>query len=226
VTPVDFERVATTTTRKLARARCLPATDAAGDRRAGFVTLVIVPASSARKPVPSASLRERVADRVADHAPTTVVTPDRLIVRGPAYVETTVAVSVVATPGVESVSAVERAVDDALSAYLHPLSGGEAGEGWAFGSLPCPADLFAVAEGVADVDHVADLTVTFQGDGTEARVGDGDEVPGVSEDVLVFAGTHDVRASRASSAGETAGTDGAAAATADDGSTGAGGGGA
>jgi hypothetical protein len=201
VTPVDFERVAATTTRKLARARCLPATDAAGARRAGFVTLIVVPASSARKPVPSASLRERVADRVADHAPTTVVTRDRLIVRGPAYVEATVAVRVVATLGVESVSAVERAVDDALSAYLHPLSGGESSEGWAFGTLPCPADLFAVAEGVGGVDHVADLTVTFHGDGTTTRVGDGDEVPGVSEDVLVFAGTHDVRASRASSGG-------------------------
>nr|WP_264475074.1 putative baseplate assembly protein [Salinirubrum litoreum] len=214
VTPVDFERVATTTTRKLARARCLPATDAAGRRRAGFVTLIVVPASSARKPVPSASLRERVAERVADHAPTTVVTPDRLIVRGPAYVEATVAVRVVATPGVESVSAVERAVDDALSAYLHPLSGGESGEGWAFGTLPCPADLFAVAEGVAGVDHVADLTVTFHGDETTARVGDGDEVPGVSEDVLVFAGTHDVRASRASPATATTGADSTTAADA------------
>lgn len=202
VTPVDFERLATTTTRKLARARCLPATDAAGERRAGFVTLVVVPASSARKPVPSASLRERVAGRVADHAPTTVVTPDRLTVRGPAYVEATVAASVVATPGVESVSAVERAVDDALSGFLHPLSGGETGEGWAFGTLPCPADLFAVAERTEGVDHVADLTVTFHGDESTARVGDGDEVPGVSEDVLVFAGTHDVRASRASSVGE------------------------
>jgi hypothetical protein len=220
VTPVDFERVATTTTRKLARARCLPATDAAGARRAGFVTLVVVPASSARKPVPSASLRERVADRVADHAPTTVVTPDRLIVRGPAYVEATVVASVVATPGVESVSAVERAVDDALSAYLHPLSGGESSEGWAFGSLPCPADLFAVAERVAGVDHVADLTVTFHGDGTDARVGDGDEVPGVSEDVLVFAGTHDVRASRASSVGERgAGTGAGGPTTGDPGAT-------
>lgn len=225
VTAADFERLATTTTRRLARARCLPATDAAGTRRGGFVTLVIVPAGSTRKPVPSASLRERVEARVAAHAPTTVVASNRLFVRGPSYVEATVGTRVVAVPGVESVSAVERAVDDALSAFLHPLTGGDTGEGWPFGSLPCPADLFAVAEGVTDVDHVETLTVTFRGDDAEARVADGDEAPGVADDALVYAGTHDVRASRASAAVATGKSPdgGAGPTTADGDGTGGGG---
>ena len=87
VAPADFERIAMDASRRLARARCLPAMDRAGEHRPGWVTLLVVPRSSGSKPTPSATLRGQVERAVAERAPATLVDGERRhVVRGPSYV--------------------------------------------------------------------------------------------------------------------------------------------
>lgn len=189
----DFERIAASAARDLARVRCLPATDARGEFRPGWVTLLVVPATTRGTPTPSVELRERVRESLREQAPATLLDADRLVVRGPSYVEVGATTTLVAEPGVESVSALEEDVAAALAAFLHPLSGGPTGDGWAFGELPALSALFALLEGVDGVDHVDDLAVVVRGDGAPVRVTEGEPLPAVPPDALIRNGTHDVR---------------------------------
>jgi predicted phage baseplate assembly protein len=197
VAKADFERVALDASRKLARATCLPRMDDAGERRLGWVTVVVVPRADDPRPTLSAELRRQVTSALTERAPAALVAPvDRLVVRGPSYVEVSVAASMVAAATVESVSGVEAAAADAITAFLHPLSGGPDDEGWPFGGLPCRSDLYALLEGIDGVDHVEDLTLTYRGIGTgDTVVVDEDEAtPDVGPDVLTSSGTHTLTA--------------------------------
>lgn len=195
VAPVDFERIALTSTRKLARAECLPGLDPRGTYQPGWVTVLIVPRSTARKPVPSATLKEQVTASLRARAPASLLGDlgeERLLVRGPNYVEATVEATLVATSKAESFSRVEASADEAMTAFLHPLSGGEDGDGWPFGDLPCVSDCFGVLEGVGGVDHVEDLVLTFEADGMTRTVRPGQDAPSVDPDVLIHSGVHDL----------------------------------
>jgi hypothetical protein len=69
----------------------------------------------------------------------------------------------------EEADVVGERVRTALERFLHPLTGGPDGQGWAFGRKPHGSDLSALIEAVAGVDHVRTLSVSLQpetGDGT------------------------------------------------------------
>ncbi|WP_380677707.1 putative baseplate assembly protein [Salinigranum sp. GCM10025319] len=193
VAPADFERIAMDASRQLARARCLPAMDRAGEYRPGWVTLLVVPRSSEPKPTPSVTLRDEVERAVAERAPATLVDGERrLVVRGPSYVSVSVDADLAATGG--SVSQLEARAREAVRAYLHPLTGGESGDGWRFGELPCRSDVFELLERIEGVDHVADLTLRFETSESLVAVTEGRDEPETSPDALIYAGTQELTA--------------------------------
>ena len=194
VAKTDYERIARSSARKLARARCFPGLDPRGQYQPGWVTVLIVPRSERRKPVPSSELRSQVTAGLSAHAPATLLGDlgdERLLVRGPTYVAVTVEATVVAGP-TDSLSELEATATTALSAYLHPLSGGEDGEGWPFGELPCVSDCYGVLEGVADVDHVEGIRLTFETADATRTIRPGQDAPDVNPDVLIHSGVHEL----------------------------------
>jgi predicted phage baseplate assembly protein len=193
VTPADVERVAATASRQLARIRCLPRVDDTGASRPGWVSLLLVPDTDDPRPTPSVTLRDAVTAGVGERLPASVVAGDRLSVRGPSYVTAAVTVAVVGD-GSRTVGTLEATVTDELTAFLHPVTGGPDGEGWPFGRLPGPGDLFARLEDLDGVDHVADLVVRFDADGDSVTVAPGETPPAVADDVLVASGSHAVTA--------------------------------
>lgn len=193
VTDADFERVAASASPELARVRCLRV-DRRGEPHPGWVTLLVVPATTRPTPTPSAELRERVREGLRERAPATLVDSGRLVVRGPSYVAASVRATLVADSDVRSVSTLEETAAAVVTGFLHPLSGGPAGEGWGFGELPFLSDVYALLEDVDGVDHVDDLVVTFRGTGDPVVVAEGDPLPSVAPDALVHSGPHETRA--------------------------------
>jgi predicted phage baseplate assembly protein len=194
VTEADFERIAADASRRITRTRCYSGMNPAGESESGWVTVLIVPDSTREMPVPSVTLREEVHTHVSDRAPTTLVEdPDQLVVRGPSYVAVSVAADLV-TAGGGSISTLEETAVTEVSAFLHPLTGGDNGDGWAFGDAPCLSDLYGLLEAIDGVDHVADLEVEFQGSNEPVRVREGDTEPSLATDALVYSGTHEVTA--------------------------------
>ncbi len=164
VTREDYEDLAHLASPAVARALCVPNYDLAADPDgtrfvAGAVSLIIVPdagalAQSGGRPLPTTELLNQVQDYLDRRR---IPTAD-LIVVGPDYVRVDVSGEVVLA-SLEGVSRTERAVAEAISAYLHPLTGGPEGAGWAFGRLPQRSDLYRVIEALPGVDHVRSLAL-------------------------------------------------------------------
>ncbi|WP_458210349.1 putative baseplate assembly protein [Haladaptatus sp. NG-SE-30] len=197
VTREDVERIASTASRNLARVRCIPGMDQRGKSRSGWVTVLLVPRTYEPKPVPSPEVTDRVEAALHEQAPASLTrpTPERIVVRGPSYIKVVVDTDlVIDRRSVSSVSAVEEAANSRIKAFLHPLTGGSNEEGWRFGELPCLSDFFGLLERVDGVDHVQTLKIIFHGGQTSVSVTEGDHLPEVAQDTLVFSGTHNIRA--------------------------------
>jgi uncharacterized phage protein gp47/JayE len=144
----DYEWLARGASPEVARTRCQPLRGPDGRAQRGWITVLVAPKSAAPYPSPSPELARRIRQAVARRGPATAA----LRVEAPDYV----AVSVIATLAPEDPSiaaAVEARVRDALNRFLHPLSGGPDGTGWAFGESVHLSQIAAVIEATPGVDY-------------------------------------------------------------------------
>ena len=191
VSASDFEAVAMTVTRELAKVKCEPEMNPDGEREPGWVTLLIVPEARREQPVPSLALQERIQRAISERAPATLVAREgsRIVVRGPSYAAVSVDARV-RTDGVKSISLLKTEIESTLEAYLHPLSGRN-GEGWSFGTLPAEETLAEQVGTIEGVDAVLDLDVTVETGGDTQSVATSRE-DGVGRDTLVCSGEHEI----------------------------------
>ena len=163
----------------VAAAQCLPAVDAQGQPQPGWVTLVITPKPSyvladqaVTKPVPipsllrqvQAYLEARALANLTDETQTATGQPnrgqlqdtDRILVKGPAYLEVTVQAKVVATEPAQAAQ-VRIAIVQRLRDFLHPLTGGPERQGWTPGRAVYRSEVAAEIEQTPGVDHVAEV---------------------------------------------------------------------
>ncbi len=168
VTLEDYEDLAMLATPEVARAKCIPLKNLIDDpldqesKVSGDVSIIIVPRSTDIKPLPSTELINHVQDYLKARAIATA----NIFVVGPLYVKVSVEVEIGLT-SLEGASAVEQAVQQKLTSFLHPLTGGLDGNGWDFGREPYKSDFYALLEAIAGVDHVRTLVVTD----TEDQIG-------------------------------------------------------
>jgi hypothetical protein len=109
------------------------------------------------QPTPSLVLLAQVADYLRERCPPTAT----LWVAGLEWITVAVTATVVVVSVPDADAAGDRATT-ALAGYLHPLTGGPAGQGWAFGQWPHESVLSAVLAAVDGVDHVRSLDVDYQ----------------------------------------------------------------
>jgi hypothetical protein len=155
VTIEDFEDMAMLASPEVARAKCVPLMDLiedpllTEDDKPGEVSVIIVPRSTAPKPMPSLELIRRTQEYLDARSTPTA----RVHVTGPLYLRVEVVVDV-AVVSFEAASAAEQSIGRRLAAFLHPLTGGPDGKGWEFGREPHRSDLYALIEATPGVDHV------------------------------------------------------------------------
>ncbi len=159
VTVEDYEDLAALASPAVAKAKCYPNRDLTRDPGGevydtGIVSVVVVPLQPAPRPRPDLGLLRRTRDFLTAHGSRDAV----IVVLAPEYVRIHVEAIIAATVA-EAGAAVVSACELALRGFLHPLSGGEAGSGWAFGQLPRESDLFAVLEGVPGLEYVRSLRI-------------------------------------------------------------------
>ena len=159
VTLEDYEDLARLASPDVARVKCVPLHDletpaGAALVRAGTVSVIIVPRSPNAQPTPGIELLERVRDYLVQYA---IPTTDILAV-GPEYICVDVDVEI-ALESLDDAGDVEAAVQQALSRFLHPLTGGLDGTGWDFGRRPHDSDFYVLLESVPGVDHVRSLDI-------------------------------------------------------------------
>ncbi|MBD2233296.1 putative baseplate assembly protein [Phormidium tenue] len=155
----------------------------------GQTVVVIVPHSVDAQPVPSLALLERVkAYLLARCLPTVDLT-----VAGPDWVQVSIAADI-APQNLATADATRSAVLRRIAEFLHPLTGGIKGEGWAFGRLPHRSDLYALIEAVPGVDHVRSLSGSWLNSANQAvdLFDRAQLLESPTSSFLVFSGTHTV----------------------------------
>ena len=161
VTEEDFEFLAREVSPLVARARCIAEGEVRPDDgpRPGVVQLLVVPAVSASgmsvtpdELRPSGELLKQVQEYLDERRLLSTV----LVVSEPAYVWASVEAEVKIRRGA-SVEDTQRAVEDKLYRYIHPIHGGSDGAGWPFGRGLFASELFSQIQTVEDVEYVSDI---------------------------------------------------------------------
>jgi predicted phage baseplate assembly protein len=162
VTPEDFENVAKTASRAVARAHCI--TDAMNSTP-GRVTLLIVPKIDTetidfrfgmnpdRYFTLNSQLETEVLEYMKDRKPLGV----QVKLQEPEYVGTSLTTEVVIEPRYNNPRAIEQIRNQLLVAFyrfLNPLTGGTEGKGWDLGRPVSRSDIFALAQKIPGVRYL------------------------------------------------------------------------
>lgn len=132
----------------------IPAATAEACARAGRLRVIVVAAGDEPRPAADAGLLALVAAHLRARAAPGV----RLDVTGPDWVKVDVTARIVARDHAAAVGLL-AACRAAIDRFLHPLTGGHAGQGWRFGRVPRASDLARLLVAVPGVDHVRGLVV-------------------------------------------------------------------
>lgn len=190
VTSDEVERIAASAARGIAQVECKAGETEAG--APGHVTLLVVPDTTQRQPVPSVELLGRVEETMREQAPEAVAgDQSRLTVRGPNYVEVAVEATV-EIPGAQNTTLVQEQLETALTEFAHPITGGPDDDGWTIGSVPPPQEFSACLERRENIGRILGLSVTYTEGDSEVTLAAGEGAPTTSPDVLIYSGRHDV----------------------------------
>jgi len=163
VTKEDFERLAKAASSYIARTKCVT--------EDGKVKVIIIPKGKEDKPQPSFGLIQIVENYLHQLSLNSILT-ESLEVKGPSYKEVKVRVDVV-PESIDQTISLEKEIRKQLKAYLHPLTGGNEKNGWEFGRGVHISDVYALLEGIKDVDHVENLELN---DNKDVYVGEAQTV--------------------------------------------------
>ena len=85
---------------------------------------------------------------------------------------------------------VKNKIEEALTVYLHPLTGGVDGQGWPLGGAVFYSEIFRVVLNIEGVERIEDLRILL--DGERKGACEDAEIP---FDHLVYSDGHDIRVS-------------------------------
>ena len=129
---------------KISRVRVL------SDGGEGQVVVVLVPAGGEPD--------QPLLAEVKEHLDARRLVGTRALVRGPLYTPVKLDVRAVLQSNTRS-EFVEKELDDRLSRYFHPLSGGRDGSGWPFGRAVSVFELYHLIEAVDGIEHVESIVL-------------------------------------------------------------------
>ena len=158
----DFEELALKADPRVARTLCLARRNARVNfetEQEGHVSVIVVPRKEHE-----GDLEDIVTAVAADLDPRRLLTT-RVHVAGPRYLPVTIRASVVPLSderlpkegGVENNIATR--VVEAVETFLHPLEGGDDGEGWPFGRNVFVSEINQLIDRLRGIDYVKDVTL-------------------------------------------------------------------
>lgn len=187
----DYEWLAKEASRDVARVKVLPNFNENGIYKTGWVTVVIVPEGKEDNPMPSPSLMRKVKNYLKDRSPN--VAEIRVI--QPSYVRADLSAELI-TGAIDAIPVIEYQAKKRFSEFLHPLTGGERGKGWEFGSAPCLSDIYSILEDIEDVDYVKKVVMSlWTGEGSRiTEITDTAGIIKLPDYALIYSGEHKIRA--------------------------------
>lgn len=190
VTASDFEAITRQASVEVARARCLPAAQTGS----ATVRVLVVPAlrSDPRTHrIDDFALSAELFDAIADALDERRTIGTSVELGTPYYQGVSVAALVRALPG-RPAAMVRQRISDALTRFIHPLTGGPDGGGWPFDAPLTATAVAQVVEGIDGVLAVDELQLFEYDLRTGRRVGGGREAIALSDNALFLSADHRV----------------------------------
>ena len=183
VTGEDYEYLAMQAA-NIERAKALPLyhPDFPGVQVPGVVTVIVVPDGDAPNPRPSEGTLRSVC---AYLDPRRLLTTE-LYVIGPAYQQVEIRATLIVQDNAD-LGEVKDASEQTLLTYVHPLQGGEDGQGWPFGGAIFFSRVYHRVFGVPGVQSISRLVIVL--DGEEAP--DCTDVP-IAAAALLYSTRHSI----------------------------------
>jgi predicted phage baseplate assembly protein len=163
VTAGDFELLAMQTPGVLirrAKAEPLMHPRFRGTPVPGAVSVVVVPQNDEPDPTPSSSTLQTVCAHLNLHRLLT----SEVFVIPPVYRKIKVSADIAVRPEAD-LQQVQHAVEDGLTRFFHPLTGGQSGDGWPFGGEIFYSDVMQIVLQTAGVARVQNGNLTISLDG-------------------------------------------------------------
>ena len=190
VTAADFEAITRQASVEVARARCLPAATSGSP----VVRVLIVPqvrTDARTHRIDDFALSPTLFDAVASSIDERRMVGVPVEIGTPFYQGVSVAALVRTLPG-RPAAMVRQRVSDALTRYVHPLTGGPDGTGWPFDASLTASAATQVVEGVDGVLAVDELQLFEYDLRTGRRIGGGRETITLAEHALFLSADHRV----------------------------------
>jgi predicted phage baseplate assembly protein len=160
VTSEDFEELAKqAATIKRAKALPLHHPDFPGVKVPGVVTVIVVPDSEEKAPVPSEGTMRTVCEYLNQRR---LLTTELYVVR-PKYQKVEISTEVVVDDNAD-LGAVKEKIVSTLNDYFHPLKGGDDGKGWPFGRDIFFSKVYQRIFSVAGVKRIEKVKIVKQGE--------------------------------------------------------------
>lgn len=159
VTAEDFEYIAEETPAvRIRRAKALPLVHPKYPETPipGVVTVIVVPESDAPNPIPGAATLAIVCAELNRHR---LLTSEVYVV-APTYRLVQIEATIVVAPNAD-LAEVKKKVEQALTNWFHPLTGGSDGQGWPFGGTIFYSDVYRTILGVPGVVRPQDNQVVI-----------------------------------------------------------------
>ncbi|WP_370250061.1 putative baseplate assembly protein [Nocardioides sp.] len=189
VTAGDYERLTREASHEVARARCLDA-----GRGNGAVRLLLVPqvvGAPTAHTIDDFAISPTLMQTVTEYLDERRVIGTAVEVSTPYYQGVSVVALVHAAPGRPD-ALVRQQVTEALSRFIHPLTGGVDGTGWAFAQDLNAAAVTQLLEAIDGVDRVEEALLFEYDLRTGARLGSAKEVIRLEPQSLFLSGRHQV----------------------------------
>lgn len=187
ITSKDYEMLAKNTPGlRVARAKALPLysvglQDYPNNKMPAVVTIVVVPYSEEKKPLPSEGFLKNVKAYLNQHRLLTT----ELHVIAPEYIKITIYAVVVVEPYMKGEA---KKIIDALNKLLDPLNDDQRG-GWEFGRSVYKGDIYSVISEIEGVTFIKDLWIEGEGRGIRKESSGNIIIPPHG---LVYPGDHQI----------------------------------
>ncbi|MEP7120842.1 MAG: putative baseplate assembly protein [Byssovorax sp.] len=161
VTAEDFEDLAREASSAVARVMAVTPvfdpSDPSTAKGGGQVLVVLVPEGADSRPSPGLGLLDEVGAYLRARAAPAV----RIILSGPRWIEVSVVDLSVVPRAMQNADALRATIEQALTAFFHPLTGGFDGCGFQLGQLPRSSDVCRMVAAIQGVQAVKSLTLAF-----------------------------------------------------------------
>lgn len=191
VTAGDMESVARESSLNIEKVKCFPGYDEQGLRSPGCVTLTVLQKDYEGGRNYFYRLRTELLNRLKEVVSPCLAKSGRLFVAAPWFIHMDVEVTAV-TGDYGRVTGLQAVLEDAVSQYLNPVTGGYDGKGWEFGCLPGYGQIKHMLQRIGDVAYIRRMSVRVHmevmGERREMNLEDVEKLPYI----LPLSGVHEV----------------------------------